>query len=161
MPTHLKVGDTVPVFNKKIYNQNEEEVKLEDLTGKKKIFFFYPKDMTPGCTAEACSLRDTYKELQELGYDIYGISPDSPESHRKFIEKHDLPFDLLSDEKKNILQKYGVWGLKKFMGKEYMGVNRTTMVIDENNKITHLIEKVKTKTHGEQLLDILNTQEVE
>lgn len=153
MESHLSVGDSAPVF--KLNNQNGQEVTLEDLSGKKKVFFFYPKDNTPGCTAEVCSLRDTYKELQEKGYHLYGISPDSEKKHQNFIDKFDLPFDLLADEKKEMLEAYGVWGLKKFMGKEYMGVIRTTFVVDEKNIITHIIEKVKTKSHGDQILDLV------
>lgn len=153
MKTHLNIGDKAPAFS--LQNQNEEVISLETLKGKKLILFFYPKDNTPGCTAEACSLRDGYQTFLDAGYVILGISPDSPKSHTKFITKHELPFDLLADTEKEMLNAYGVWGLKKFMGREYDGVHRTTFVLDEDHIITQIVAKVKTKTHNEQLAELL------
>jgi len=120
---------------------------------KKLVLYFYPKDNTPGCTAEACSLRDGYGELRSLGYEILGVSPDPVAKHQKFINKYELPFDLLADEDKSVLNAYGVWGEKKFMGRTYDGVHRMTFVIDEEGKIAKIIKKVKTKDHAAQILD--------
>lgn len=153
MSLTLKVGDQAPDF--KLKNQNDEWISLESLSKKKTILFFYPKDNTPGCTAEACSLRDNFTTLQDAGYHIYGISPDSIKKHQNFINKFEFPFDLLADTDHEMLEAYGVWGLKKFMGKEYMGVLRTTFVIDEMGKITHIISKVKTKNHAEQIMELV------
>lgn len=146
----LKVGDKAPAI--KAVDQHENPFKLSDLKGKKVVLYFYPKDDTPGCTKEACSFRDHYSELQKAGYEIIGVSPDKAAKHLKFIDKYDLPFTLLPDPEKEIIQAYGVWGLKKFMGKEYMGVLRTTFLIDEKGKIERVIEKVKTKEAAEQVL---------
>ncbi len=148
--TTLKPGDKAPLFEG--IDQNGEKISLGDFKGQNLILYFYPKDMTPGCTAEAKNLRDHFKELQDLGYEIVGISPDSPSRHIKFIEKYNLPFPLIADTDHSIAEKYGVWGLKKFMGREYMGIYRTTFIIDENGIITHIITKVKTKEHAEQIL---------
>jgi len=149
--THLKKGDVAPQINS--INQNGEKVNLDTLKGKKVILYFYPKDMTPGCTVQSCNLRDNYNLLIESGYIVLGCSADSPARHLKFIDKYDLPFDLISDEEKEVLNDYGVWGLKKFMGKEYHGINRTTFVIDEDGIIDDVITKVKTKHHTQQIVD--------
>ena len=149
--THLKKGDVAPQINS--INQNGEKVSLDTLKGKKVILYFYPKDMTPGCTLQSCNLRDNYNLLIESGYIVLGCSADSPARHLKFIDKYDLPFDLISDEEKEVLNDYGVWGLKKFMGKEYHGINRTTFVIDEDGIIDDVITKVKTKNHTQQIVD--------
>ena len=149
----LKVGDRVNLIKVKFHDNSEINFPEE---GKKYILFFYPKDNTPGCTAEACSLRDGYGDIKKLGYELYGVSVDSTKSHLKFIDNHQLPFSLISDDEKKLVEAFGVWGLKKFMGREYMGTNRATFVIDEKGIITHLIEKVDTKKAAEQLLDILS-----
>ncbi|MCB9333588.1 MAG: thioredoxin-dependent thiol peroxidase [Lewinellaceae bacterium] len=147
---HLNVGDQAPDFS--ALNEKGETVKLSDFSGKKLVLYFYPKDDTPGCTAEACSLRDGYPKFIAQGYAILGVSPDSVKKHVKFIEKYDLPFSLLADEDKAVANAYGVWGPKKFMGRSYEGVHRTTFVIDASGKIEEIIEKVDTKNHAEQLL---------
>jgi peroxiredoxin Q/BCP len=146
----LKEGDKAPKFEG--VAQDGSVCKLSDYKRKKLILFFYPKDMTPGCTAEACNLRDHYKELKSKGFDLLGVSPDSVERHVKFAEKYELPFPLISDEEKKMLNDYGVWGEKKLYGRTYMGVNRTTFVIDENGIILKIFPKVKTKDHTAQIL---------
>ena len=146
----LSVGDKAPSFRAE--NQSGEMVALEDFAGKKVILYFYPKDSTPGCTAEACDLRDNYQRFISLGYEILGVSKDSEASHRKFIEKYQLPFPLLSDKESEVQKAYDAWGLKKFMGREFMGTLRKTFVIDENGVIVDIIEKVNTKAHTLQLL---------
>ena len=146
----IKIGDKAPEINS--VDQNGEKITLKQFLGKKIILYFYPKDMTPGCTAQSCNLRDNYQQLLDSGYVVLGCSADSPEKHQKFIEKYDLPFPLISDQSKEVLNKYGVWALKKFMGKEYMGILRTTFVIDENGIIEDIITKVKTKEHTSQIL---------
>ena len=133
-------------------NQNGELVSLVDFLGKKIILYFYPKDMTPGCTAQSCDLRDNYKKLINSGYIVLGCSADSPARHLKFIDKYELPFDLISDEKREVLNSYGVWGPKKFMGREYDGIHRTTFVINEQGVLEDVITKVKTKEHTKQIL---------
>ena len=148
--TNLKEGDKAPNF--KVVNQNDQLLTLADFKGKKLVLFFYPKDNTPGCTAESCNLRDNYTELKSMGFEILGVSADSVQSHQKFISKFDLPFDLLADTSKEIIQSYGVWGPKKFMGKEYEGIHRTTFIIDENGFIEKVITKVKTKEHSQQII---------
>lgn len=148
--THLKPGDKAPNFS--LPNQNGEAQSLKDHKGQKLVLFFYPKDNTPGCTAEACDLRDNFDALQKEGYTLFGISPDSEKKHQNFIKKFDLPFDLLADTEQEMLQAYGCWGQKKFMGKEYIGVHRTTFLIDEKGKISEVITKVKTKEHAAQIL---------
>ena len=148
--THLKKGDKAPVFNS--INQNGELVSLVDFLGKKIILYFYPKDMTPGCTAQSCDLRDNYKKLINSGYIVLGCSADSPARHLRFIDKYELPFDLISDEKREVLNSYGVWGPKKFMGREYDGIHRTTFVINEQGVLEDVITKVKTKEHTKQIL---------
>jgi peroxiredoxin Q/BCP len=147
----LKIGDKAPVID--AVDQNGDRVKLEDLKGQKVILYFYPKDNTPGCTAEACNLRDNYDDLLEKGFRIIGVSADSDSSHKKFAEKYKLPFPLIPDTEKKIIKDYDVWGLKKFMGREYYGINRTTFVISEEGKIENIITKVKTKDHADQILE--------
>ena len=147
----LRIGDTAPEINS--VDQNNEQITLEQFKGKKVVLYFYPKDMTPGCTVQSCNLRDNYKELLAKGYVVLGCSLDSPARHVKFIEKYDLPFSLISDEEKKVVEDYGVWGLKKFMGKEYMGINRTTFIIDEKGIIEDIIQKVNTKEHTSQIIN--------
>ncbi|MGB3800818.1 MAG: thioredoxin-dependent thiol peroxidase [Lewinella sp.] len=149
--TTLQAGDQAPAFTGTL--QDGSTVSLSDYAGKKLIMFFYPKDDTPGCTAAACSLRDHYGDLEKEGYQLLGISPDNPEKHQKFIHKYDLPMPLVADEDHKIMDAFGVWGPKKFMGREYDGVHRTTFVLDEQGKIERVITKVKTKTHAAQLLE--------
>lgn len=148
--TTLKIGDKAPNFKAK--DQDGKEVTLADFKGKKLVLYFYPKDDTPGCTAEACDLRDNYDRMIALGYEILGVSADSESKHQKFIAKYDLPFSLLSDEDHAVLNAYGVWGPKKFMGKEYDGIHRTTFVINQEGVIEDVITKVKTKEHANQIL---------
>jgi len=151
--TILKEGNIAPNF--KGTDQNGDIVSLEQYKGKKVILYFYPKDNTPGCTAEACNLRDNYADILEKGMDIIGVSPDKEVSHIKFIEKYDLPFKLISDPNKDILKLYNAWGEKKLYGKVYDGVLRKTFIIDENQKIEKIIEKVKTKDHTNQIFQEL------
>lgn len=149
----IQVGDKIPdVLG---VDSDGQEVKLSDYTGRKLIIYFYPKDNTPGCTAEACSLRDNYDGLHKAGYEIIGVSIDSEASHRKFIEKHALPFRLIADTDKSLVNTFGVWGEKKMYGRTYMGTFRTTFVIDETGVVERIFtpKEIKTKTHGEQLLD--------
>jgi peroxiredoxin Q/BCP len=149
--TKLNPGDKAPAFEG--INEKSEPIKLFDYKGKKLILFFYPRDNTPGCTAEACSLRDHFSELKELGYELLGVSPDSPKKHQNFISKFDFPFSLLADTELEVIKSYGVWGRKKFMGREFDGVLRTTFIIDEKGKIERIIDKVKTKDHAAQVMD--------
>lgn len=146
----LKVGDKAPAINAK--DQNGNEITLAQFKGKKVVLYFYPKDSTPGCTKEACNFRDNYKALQEKGYEVVGVSADSEKSHLKFIEKYELPFPLIADTDQKVVNDYGVWGLKKFMGREYMGINRTTFLIDEKGRIEKVIEKVDTENSTQQIL---------
>lgn len=148
----LKIGDKAPDFKGK--DQDGKAISLADYKGKKLLLYFYPKDSTPGCTAEACSLRDGYDELLNSGYEVLGVSADSEASHRKFRDKHNLPFRLLADTDKSVATAYGVWGEKKFMGKTYMGTIRTTFLIDENGVIENIITKVETKDHANQILNL-------
>ncbi len=148
--TTLKVGDIAPNFEA-LDNQGNS-IKLTDYKGKKLVLFFYPKASTPGCTVEACNLRDNYQTFLAKGYAILGVSADSAKRQQNFINKNNLPFPLLVDEDKNVINAYKVWGLKKFMGREYDGIYRTTFVIDENGIIEEVITKVKTKDHSEQIL---------
>jgi peroxiredoxin Q/BCP len=152
--TNLKEGDKAPAF--KAFNENEDPVSLADFAGKKVILYFYPKDMTPGCTAESCNLGENYSELQKKGFVVLGVSPDPAKRHQKFIDKYSLPFSLIADEEKEVIKAYGVWGPKKFMGKEYDGVHRTTFVIDEAGTIEKIFTKVKTKDHSNQILESYN-----
>ena len=147
----LQIGDKAPSIN--AIDQNENSINLESYRGKKVVLYFYPKDMTPGCTAQSCNLSDNYKLLLEKGYDVLGVSCDSVKRHQKFIAKHDLPFNLISDEDHKVVNDYGVWQLKKFMGREYMGIVRTTFIIDENGLISDIITKVNTKEHTTQIID--------
>ncbi|MFT4665531.1 MAG: peroxiredoxin Q/BCP [Polaribacter sp.] len=149
--THLKVGNKAPNFSE--LNEAGEKISLKDYKGKKLILFFYPKDNTPTCTVEACNLRDNYAMLKKEGFELLGVSPDTSKKHVNFIKKFDLPFPLLADTERNVLNAYGVWGLKKFMGREYDGVHRATFVIDEKGKIAQVIEKVKSKEHAAQILE--------
>jgi peroxiredoxin Q/BCP len=148
--TTLKAGDKAPDFSG--LNEKDETISLNDFKGKKLVLYFYPKDMTPGCTTQSCNLRDNYDTLLKQGYEVLGVSADSTKRHIKFIEKYDLPFSLLADEDHTVLNAFGVWGPKKFMGKEFDGIHRTTFVIDENGTIIEVIGKVKTKEHTEQIL---------
>ncbi len=151
--THLVEGNKAPFF--KGINQDEKEISLDNFKGKKLILYFYPKDNTPGCTAEACNLNDNYTELTDKGFEIVGVSPDSPASHLKFIAKHNLNFNLIADTDKKIMEDYGVWGEKKMYGKTYFGVIRTTFVIAEDGTILKIFNKVKTKDHTAQILNEL------
>ncbi|SIT14329.1 MULTISPECIES: thioredoxin-dependent thiol peroxidase [Chryseobacterium] len=146
----LKVGDKLPQFEGT--NQDGETVHSENLIGKKLVVFFYPKANTPGCTAEACNLRDNYAELKKQGFELLGVSADPVKNQKKFSEKFEFPFDIIADETRDIIEKFGVWQLKKFMGKEFMGIVRTTFVFDENGICTEVIDKVKTKDHAAQIL---------
>lgn len=148
--TTLKIGDKAPNFSG--LDQNGTSHNLADYNGKKLVVFFYPKASTPGCTAEACDLRDNYARFQANNYALLGVSADSAKAQLKFIEKYDLPFPLLADEDKSVIQAFGVWGPKKFMGKEYDGIHRTTFVIDETGCIEEIISDVKTKAHAVQIL---------
>jgi thioredoxin-dependent peroxiredoxin len=146
----LKIGDIAPGFNS--IDQDGNPLRLEDFKGHKLILYFYPKDSTPGCTAEACNLRDNYGLLLEKGYKIIGVSADDEKSHKNFIAKNVLPFPLIPDKDKAIIRKYGVWGKKKLYGKEYEGINRMTFIISEDGKIERIFAKVDTKNHTEQIL---------
>lgn len=150
----LKEGQKAPGFEGA--DQNNVKIKLSDFFGKKVILYFYPKDNTPGCTAEACNLRDNYKELLEKGFIVIGVSPDNEKSHKGFVAKYSLPFPLLADPDKKILNQYGVWGEKKMYGKSFMGVLRTTFIIDEKGIIEKIISKVDTKQHTEQIFKMYN-----
>ena len=147
----LKVGDKVPDFT--VNNQDGDAVSLSDYKGKKLIVFFYPKASTPGCTAEACNLRDNYKELQKQGYELLGVSADSEKRQTNFRNKYEFPFPLLADEDKIVIKAFGVWGEKKFMGRTYDGIHRKTFLVDKNGIIERVIDKVKTKDHASQILD--------
>ena len=146
----LKIGDLAPKIECK--NQDGEILKLSDFLGKKIVIFFYPRANTPGCTTQACNLGDNYIEFKKRGYEIIGVSADNQKSQKNFSNKYNLPFNLCCDENKEIINDYGVWGLKKFRGKEYMGIIRTSFIIDEHGKIEEIIEKVKTKEHSSQIL---------
>ena len=146
----LQVGETVPTFS--VSDDRGNTQQLSDYKGQKLVVFFYPKANTPGCTAEACDLRDHYKELQAAGYALLGVSADSEKKQRNFSEKYDFPFPLLADEDKQVINAFGVWGPKKFMGREYDGIHRMTFIIDENGVVERVIEKVKTKVHAAQIL---------
>ena len=148
--TSLQLGDHAPQFQAKDNLGNT--ISLSDYTGKKLVLFFYPKASTPGCTSEACDLRDHYQVFLAKGYDILGVSADSEKRQDNFAQKYELPFPLLADENHQVINGFGVWGPKKFMGREYDGIHRTTFVIDENGIIENVISKVKTKDHASQLL---------
>lgn len=147
----LKIGDKVPSFTAK--DQDGNTISLDDYKGKKLIVFFYPKANTPGCTVEACNLRDNYKELQSEGYELLGVSADSEARQAKFKVKYKFPFPLLADEDHTVINAFGVWGPKKFMGREYDGIHRKTFVVDGDAVVTKVIDKVKTKDHAAQLLE--------
>jgi peroxiredoxin Q/BCP len=146
----LKPGDKAPAIL--AFDQSGKKISLEDFKGSKVILYFYPKDDTPGCTAEACNLRDNYNVLFKRGFKIIGVSADSVASHQKFAQKYSLPFPLIPDTDKKIINDYGVWGKKKFLGKEFEGINRTTFVISEDGHILKIFDKVKTKDHTDQIL---------
>jgi len=146
----LKEGSTAPAFKTK--DANGETVSLKDLRGQKVVLYFYPKDDTPGCTKEACSFRDAFSQYKKKGIAVLGVSPDNEASHQKFVTKYKLPFTLLADTDKSIAEAYGVWGEKKFMGRTYMGVHRTTFLIDEKGKIKKIFEKVKPEDHASEVL---------
>ncbi|MDN3644226.1 thioredoxin-dependent thiol peroxidase [Lutimonas halocynthiae] len=148
--TTLKIGDKAPQF--KATDQYGKTIELNDFKGKKVVLFFYPKASTPGCTVEACNLRDNYQSFQSKGYEILGVSADSEKRQLNFSNKQELPYSLLADEDKSVIMAYGVWGPKKFMGKEYDGIHRTTFVIDGDGIIEDIITKVKTKEHTSQIL---------
>ena len=150
--TELKEGLKAPLF--KGVDQNGDTISLKDLFGKKLVLYFYPHDNTPTCTNQACNLRDNYSLLIKNGFHIIGISTDDVNSHKKFEKKYDLPFSLIADTNNNISEKYGVWGWKKFMGKEYVGMHRTTFLIDEKGRIKKIIKKPDTKHHAEQILTV-------
>ena len=150
--TKLKKGDAAPGFTAK--DQNGEKISLSDYKGSKVVLYFYPKDMTPGCTSQACNLRYNYDILIKQGIVVLGVSPDDESQHQKFIGKHDLPFALIADPDKKVINAYGVWGPKKFMGKEFDGVHRTTFLIDEESKIYNIINKPKVKEHSEEILEL-------
>jgi peroxiredoxin Q/BCP len=150
--TTLKVGDKAPNFKAK--DQDENTISLADFKGKKLVLFFYPKASTPGCTMEACNLSDNYNRFIFKGYDVLGVSADSPKRQLNFKNKYGFPYNLLADENKTVINAYGVWGPKKFMGKEYDGIHRTTFVISEDGLIEDIIIKVKTKAHTAQILNL-------
>ncbi|ETI57981.1 thioredoxin-dependent thiol peroxidase [Marinomonas profundimaris] len=147
----IEIGQPAPDFNAK--DQNGELITLSQFKGKKVVLYFYPRDSTPGCTAQACDLRDNYQTLLDQGFVILGISTDTEKKHQNFIAKYDLPFPLIADTEKDVHELYGTWQLKKFMGRESMGTVRTTFIIDENGLISDIISKVKTKEHAAQILN--------
>lgn len=150
---NLKPGDKAPDFKQK--DEQGEMFQLSKLKGKKIILFFYPRDLTEGCTAESCNLRDHYPMFKKEGFEIIGVSADDEKKHQKFIKKYDLPFTLIADTDQSVCKAYGVWGLKKFMGREFEGIHRTTFIIDEKGNIEEIIRKVKTKDHTNQILEAL------
>jgi peroxiredoxin Q/BCP len=150
-----KVGDPAPLFE--LPNEDGDLVRLTDYQGATLILYFYPKDDTPGCTKEACALRDDYSAYQETGVAILGVSADSPASHRKFKDKYDLPFSLLADEDHEVCEAYGVWDKKKFRGREYMGIKRTTFIIDAEGNISHVFKNVKPASHSQELIEALSS----
>ncbi len=154
--THLKKGDPAPPIEGT--DQHGNPISLENYKGKKLILYFYPKDNTPTCTAEACNLRDHFEQLRKAGFEILGVSPDSARRHKNFIEKHKLPFPLLVDEDLKTIKAYGVWGEKSMFGKKYFGVLRTTFVIDENGHIEAVITDVDAHNHAQQILDVLGVK---
>jgi len=149
----VKVGQKAPDFS--LPSSDGKSIRLRDFRGKKVILYFYPKDNTPGCTREACDFRDSYARLRALGTNIIGISPDSVRSHRGFSMKHELPFLLLSDEKREVVKLYGVWKKKKLYGRSFMGVIRTTFIIDEEGTITQRFENVRVAGHADRVIDVL------
>jgi len=152
---HLKVGDNAPDID--AVDEMGNQITLEQFRGKKVVLFFYPKDSTPTCTVEACNLRDNYPDLLNKGFEVIGISADSEKKHQNFISKHNLPFPLIADVDKKVINDFGVWGPKKFMGREFDGIHRTTFVIDEQGRVEQIIEKVKAKEHTAQILETIIT----
>ncbi|MFO1387636.1 thioredoxin-dependent thiol peroxidase [Cellvibrio sp.] len=151
-----KIGNIAPNFSLK--NQSNEVIQLKDLKGKSNVLvYFYPKADTPGCTAQACGMRDYHEELKRLNTRVLAISPDSPAKLQKFDTKYNLDFDLLSDEDHAVAELYGVWGLKKFMGREFMGIIRTSFVIDQSGRLVNILEKVNTKTHGDKVIEYIKS----
>ena len=153
--SHPKIGNLAPSFS--LTNQKGEKVSLKSFRGKRVVLFFYPKALTPGCTTQACGIRDIKAELAKLNTVVFGVSPDPEAKLQRFIDKHDLNFDLLSDPDHAIAEKYGVWDLKKFMGKEFMGIVRTSFVIDEQGRLSHVFDKFKTSNHHELLIELLKS----
>lgn len=149
---HLKVGDKAPDFSRP--DQDGTVRTLADYAGKKVVLYFYPKDNTPGCTMQSCNLRDNYDDLMKAGFEVIGVSADTEKKHQGFISKYSLPFTLLADTDKSMLNAYGVWGPKKFMGREFDGIHRTTFLISEEGVIEHIIDKVKTKDHTSQIKEL-------
>ncbi|MBL8149836.1 MAG: thioredoxin-dependent thiol peroxidase [Blastocatellia bacterium] len=149
----LEVGAVAPSFQVK--DQDGNNLSLADFKGKKVVLYFYPKDDTPGCTKEACAFRDSFAKFQELGVEVVGVSIDNEKSHKKFVEKYKLPFKLLADPDKQIVEAYGAWGEKSMYGKKYMGTNRVTYLIDQEGKIAAIFPKVKPETHAEEILKLL------
>jgi peroxiredoxin Q/BCP len=152
----LKVGSKAPAFSLK--NTDGKTVKLSDFKGKKLVIYFYPKDLTPGCTKEACAFRDDYAQLKKRGVEIVGVSADNAASHQKFAEKYSLPFTLLSDPDHDMIEKYGAWGEKSLYGKKFMGILRMTYIIDETGKVAHIFKKVKPETHSQDVLKVIDAQ---
>ncbi|MFN0087175.1 MAG: thioredoxin-dependent thiol peroxidase [Blastocatellia bacterium] len=150
----LKVGDKAPAFSLK--DAEGKTVRLADFKGRKLVLYFYPKDMTPGCTTEACAFRDDYSQLKKRGVEVAGVSADDAASHRKFTDKHSLPFPLLSDPDHEMIEKYGAWGEKNMYGKKYMGIMRHTYIIDEEGRIAHIFLKVKPATHAQDVLKVID-----
>ena len=156
--THLTEGDKVPTFAAN--NEKGQLISAESLLGKKYILFFYPKDDSPGCTKEACSIRDNFKLLNRKGYEVFGVSPDNEKKHQKFIDKYEFQYSLLADPEKKMINDFGLWGPKKFMGREIVGVHRTTFIINEKGIIEKILRKIKTKEHGNEILEALEMVEI-
>lgn len=152
-PNELRVGDRAPAFSLK--NTQGKTVRLADFKGKKVVLYFYPKDMTPGCTKEACAFRDDYAELQRRGIEVLGVSADDQAAHQKFTAKYALPFTLLSDPEHTMIEQYGAWGEKSLYGRKFMGINRMTYIIDEDGRIAHIFKKVKPETHSQDVLKVM------
>lgn len=150
----IEAGQEAPDFE--FTDKDGKVKKLSDLRGKKIILYFYPKDNTPGCTAQACNLRDAHTDFRKKGIEVIGVSADSEKKHENFSDKYQLTFPLVADTEREVIESYGVWGPKKFMGREFDGIHRTTFIIDEKGKVEHVIDKVKTKTHAEQIKEVLN-----
>ena len=154
--SQLKAGDKAPEFTAK--DQDGKQISLADFKGKTVILYFYPQDSTPTCTVEACDFRDNYQSLLSKGFQVLGVSADDEKSHQKFVKKHSLPFPLIADTDRKIIEAYGVWGHKKLFGKEYMGILRTTFIIDGEGKIAHVIDKVTSATASQQVLDLIEKE---
>lgn len=153
----MNIGDKVPEILGR--DENGKEIRLSDFKGQKLVLYFYPKDNTSGCTAEACSLRDNYKELRRRGYAVVGVSVQDEKSHKKFIEKHELPFPLIADTENQLVEQFGVWAEKSMYGRKYMGTLRTTFIINEDGIVEYIFlpKQIKTKTHAEQILEAINS----